>query len=128
MWSFTYITEGGVIHNHYRGYGHSHIIYNTEGGVIQYITEGGSFTYNTEGGVIHIHYRRWGHSHTLQMVWSLQSVGHSVHCRGCGHSHTLQRVGSFTYNTEGGVIHISLLKRRSYKFCSDESGNVKIIL
>ena len=131
MWSFTYITEGGVIHNHYRGYGHSHIIYNTEGGVIHIlqsvgsfntlqrvghshiIQRVGSFTHITEGGVIHIHCRWCGH----YRVW-----GHSVHCRGCGHSHTLQRVGSFTYNTEGGVIHIS------YKFCSDESGNVKIIL
>ena len=46
-------TEGGVIHIHYRGWGHSHIIQRV-----------GSFTYIAEGGV---NCRGWDHS---------------IHCRG----------------------------------------------
>ena len=59
---------GGVIHIHYRGCGHLHILQRV--GIHIHFVEGGVIHM---GGVIHIH------------------------CRGCGHSHTLQRVGSFTW-------------------------------
>ena len=76
--SHTYIVEGGVIHIHFRGWGHSHTLQKV--GSFTYIAEGGviHYLYNAEGGVILIHCRGWGHSH---------------HCRGWGHS---QRMGSLS--------------------------------
>ena len=105
MGSFTYIVEGGVIHIHCRGWGHSDILQRvgsftyivegggTEGGAHTYITDGGIFTYIVEGGVIHIHCRGWRYPHTLQRVGSFTYIVEGgvihIHCRGWGHSHTL---------------------------------------
>ena len=45
---FIYNTDGGDIHIHCRGWGHSHTLQRV-----------GSFTYIAEGGVIHICDRLW---------------------------------------------------------------------
>ena len=68
--SFSYITEGGVIHIHF-----------VEGGVIH--------IHFVEGGVIHIHCRGWGHSHTLQSVGSITYIVVLIICTCHSHLHGL---------------------------------------